>query len=227
MTALRVPRLKVCGIVRPEDLVVCAELGVDAVGLNLWPESPRGRTVEALADLLAEAGDPTGPMRVGVFVDPEPAQVAEARRRLRLDVVQYHGDRLPDGFAELGPYVWVLRGAGDPSRLVVPDPPPAWILVDAHVPGYGGAGVVADWQAARRIVEWARPTPVVLAGGITPDNVRDAIAAVGPAGIDVASGAEVPGGPKGAKDRARIAALVEACKVLGNVAGTHRERTSP
>lgn len=213
------PRLKVCGIVRPEDLRCCADLGVDAVGLNLWPASPRGRDVDALAAVIRRAGDPSGPLRVGVFVDPTREAVARARARLRLDLVQYHGDRLPPFAGQEGPYVWVVRGTPSLSSLVVPDPPPAWILVDAHVPGYGGAGRLADWAYARRLVAWAAPVPVFLAGGIAPDNAARALAEVRPAGLDVASGAEVPGAP-GIKDPARIEALVRACKNAADVAGT-------
>ena len=212
--------LKICGIVHADDLRTCVALGVDAVGLNLWPHSPRGRSVAHHARLLERAGDLGDTRRVGVFVEPARRLVQEARRALGLDLVQYHQDRLPPYAPDEGPYVWVLRGRLDPLAEGLPDPPPAWILFDSRVAGYGGAGVLADWRAARRLVEQVAPVPVLLAGGITPDNAAVALSAVRPAGLDVASGAEAPGAPPGRKDPRRLAALVRACKSHRNVAGT-------
>lgn len=201
--------LKICGVTRSEDLEVCRSLGVDAVGINLWPGSRRGLTREAAARLLERAG-PGGPLRVGVFVDAGPQEVLEIQRALGLDAVQLHGDAPIEPYAALGiPYVWVLRGTPDLEQMFVPEPAPAWILLDAHVAGYGGAGRRTDWAWAQRAVKALAPIPVWLAGGIDPGNAAQALAAVQPAGLDVASGAERA---PGEKDPDEIAALLSVCR---------------
>ncbi|MEM6290851.1 MAG: phosphoribosylanthranilate isomerase [Myxococcota bacterium] len=206
-------KLKVCGITRREDLEVCDALGVDAVGINLWTGSKRGLGVPEAAALLEGA---RGAQRVGVFVDFTPAQVAEAAATLHLDAIQPHGDAPPEGFAALGlPWIWVVRGTPDLETLRVPTPAPAWVLLDAAVPGYGGAGKTTDWTWASAAVEALAPLPVWLAGGITPDNAAAALLQVRPAGLDVASGAESVGATRGQKDRGRIEALLEATRAPG------------
>lgn len=200
--------LKICGLQRTDDVVACRELGVDAIGINLWPGSPRGVTIDAAAQMLAQAG--ATPTRIGVFVDADPAFVADAVARLSLAAVQLHGDRVAPDVLALGvPWVWVVRGTPELATLSSPAPAPRFALLDAHVPGYGGQGVTTDWPWAATAVAALAPMPVWLAGGITPDNVAAAIATVRPAGIDVASGAE--DGVPGVKSRAKIAALVQAC----------------
>ncbi len=201
--------LKICGLQRTDDVVACRELGVDAIGINLWPGSPRGVTIDAAAQMLAQAG--ATPTRIGVFVDADPAFVADAVARLSLAAVQLHGDRVAPDVLALGvPWVWVVRGTLELATLSSPAPAPRFALLDAHVPGYGGQGVTTDWPWAATAVAALAPMPVWLAGGITPDNVAAAIATVRPAGIDVASGAE--DGVPGVKSRAKIAALVQACR---------------
>ncbi|MCR9161986.1 MAG: phosphoribosylanthranilate isomerase [Nannocystaceae bacterium] len=200
--------LKVCGITRREDLEVCDALGVDAVGINFWSGSKRGVSVEHAQTLLEGSA---GGQRVGVFVDHRPSDVLAIARTLRLDAVQPHGDADPEPFAALGlPWVWVVRGTPDLATLRVPTPAPAWILLDAAVPGFGGAGAKTDWTWAARAVAVLAPHPVWLAGGITPDNAAAALAQVRPAGLDVASGTEPPGATGGEKDAARIRALLAA-----------------
>ncbi len=201
--------LKICGLTRPDDVRVCDELGVDAIGINLWPRSPRGLDLAAAETLLAAC--PSGPARrVGIFVDPEPAFVTEAIARLGLDLVQLHGDRDVRDYLPLSvPYVWVIRGSVDLAALVVPVPAPAWVLLDAGGPGFGGTGARLDWAWAARAVARLAPTPVWLAGGITAANAATALSLVRPAGLDVASGAE--NGVPGHKDRAMITALRRIC----------------
>lgn len=212
--------LKICGVVRPEDLVACVELGVDAVGINLWRGSPRSVALPDACDMLTRAGltgHRTGrPRIVAVLVDPDPADLEVVWRQLRPDAIQLHGHRDVASYPDFdGAWVRVVRGTPDLDTLAEPDPEPAWTLLDAAVAGFGGAGVRTDWTWASAVVRWLAPHPVWLAGGITPDNAAEAIAAVAPAGIDVASGAEVGGGaPPGHKSRARIAALAEICGSL-------------
>lgn len=204
-------RLKICGVTRPEDVAACVELGVDAIGINLWAGSRRGLTLGAAEALVREL--PRGAIeRVGVFVEPTVDEVRRAYELLGLDLVQIVSDD-PDAPAlRLAlPQLWVVRGT--PAHIELPTPTPARLLLDAAVPGYGGAGQTTDWGWARETVErWSARVPVWLAGGITPDNAAAALATVGPAGLDVASGAELAGARRGEKDRARIAALLAACR---------------
>lgn len=210
--------LKICGVTHPDDVDACLAHGVDAIGLNLWPGSKRALTLEAAEAIARRAHDGSSgaedcrPLLVGVVVDARDDEVRLAFERLQLDLVQPHGDAPVEHVAALGlPYVWVVRGTPPLASLRVPDPAPAWILLDAHVPGYGGQGTTTDWSWATDAVRALAPIPVWLAGGITPDNAAQAIRRVAPAGLDVASGAERPGDPR-RKDPAAIAALASICK---------------
>lgn len=203
-------KLKVCGVTRPEDLAACVELGVDAVGINLWAGSRRGLTLTEAVALVQAVRPPPALARIGVFVDPSGDEVRRAVEALALDLVQIVGAREPAGPGL--PRVWVIRGTPPLAELRPPAPPPARVLLDAAVPGFGGAGQTTDWTWARAAVQHLAPLEVWLAGGITPGNAAAAIAQVRPAGLDVASGSELPGARRGEKDRAAIAALVAACR---------------
>jgi len=205
--------LKICGVTRPEDLAACVELGVDAVGINLWSGSRRGLSLLE-ADALLRSSDTARLERIGVFVDPDSGEVRRAHASLKLDLVQIVGDEWLTPLPDLA-WVWVIRGTPDLATLASPSPLPTRILLDAAVPGWGGAGRTTDWSWARAAVQQlSAVAPVWLAGGITPENAADALAAVRPAGLDVASGAEPPGAVRGAKDRDRIAALLAACRAF-------------
>jgi phosphoribosylanthranilate isomerase len=136
--------------------------------------------------------------------------VREAVATLQLDAVQLHGDADPSPIAATGiPWVMVVRGTPALAQLRPPAPAPQWILLDARVQGYGGAGATTDWSWAAAAVRHLAPLPVWLAGGIDPKNAASALDTVGPAGLDVASGAE---SAPGIKDAARVAALAAICK---------------
>ena len=208
-------KLKICGVLRPEDVEACHAVGVDAVGINLWPGSRR-YAEPAVAQRLVDSWPVGGPARVGVFVDPPPEALASAAASLRLDAVQLHGERTAVDYASLiedsaPPWVWVVRGTPCLDALDVPRPRPSWALLDAAVPGYGGAGHKTDWgwaaDAVRRL-----GVPTWLAGGITPDNAVEALREVRPVGLDVASGAESEPAAPGHKDPDKIAALARICK---------------
>lgn len=207
--------LKICGVTHPDDVDACLARRVAAIGLNLWPGSKRALTLDEARSLARRARDGAGahrPRLVGVFVDASDDETRRAFETLGLDLVQPHGDAPIERTAALGlPYVFVIRGTPSLATLRIPDPPPAWILLDAHVPGYGGQGATTDWAWAAAAVKALAPLPVWLAGGITPENAAAALVTVAPAGLDVASGAERAGDPR-RKDPAAIAALASICK---------------
>lgn len=208
-------RLKVCGITRVQDLELCDELGVYAVGINLWSGSKRGLSVPQARALLA--ADRHRLQRVGVFVHAESSTILAAFKALELDAVQVHDETPIAQVAAMGlPYVWVVRGTPGLDSLVVPSPAPTWVLLDAAVAGYGGEGVRTDWTWAAQAVQALAPARVWLAGGIRPDNACAAVTQVAPAGLDVASGVELAGAVGGHKDRDKLRRLLAAagCRAM-------------
>jgi len=194
--------VKICGVTRATDASACARAGADAIGLNFWPGSKRHVTPERAAEVVRAL--PPGVRRFGVFVDPAADDLARVFDAGLIDTAQLHGDETPAFCEALGrPFMKALR-LGDPTQL------DGWscelVLVDADTPGYGGSGARADWTLARAV---ARKRPILLAGGLTPDNVAEAIAAVRPFGVDVASGVE---SSPGIKDARKIAAFVAAAR---------------
>lgn len=214
MTAVGVG-LKVCGVCRADDLRACRDAGVHAIGVNLWVGSKRHVPTADAARMLDEvrAQGPV-PKIVLVVVDPDPDALADAIATLCPDAVQLHGDAPPQRYVRaLSGTAWirVLRGEVDTVALSPAEPEPAWVLLDSAVAGYGGQGTPLSWAFAAAAVKSMSPRPVWLAGGLHPGNAAEAIARVRPAGLDVASGSEVPGDPR-RKDPAAIAALAAICK---------------
>ena len=205
--------LKICGVTCADDLRACRDAAVDAVGLNFWAGSKRHVTLRDAARLVDDVrrlGDL--PLVVGVFVDPAPQELSAVVEAVGIDLVQLHGDGPVTGYTALGrPWIQVIRGPRPLARLAVSQPRPQWVLLDAAVPGYGGQGVQLDWRWAHDAVAALSAHEVWLAGGITTGNAERAIATVGPAGLDVASGAERDGDPR-RKDAAKIAALGRICQ---------------
>jgi phosphoribosylanthranilate isomerase len=210
--------VKFCGLTRPADVAEAVRLGANYVGV-VFAGGPRRLTVEAGAALLA--GVPETVRRVGVFGRAAPADVADAAHLAERDVVQLHGDPTPaDVDAVRRSFegeVWgVVRldGAFPPDfdRLAAASDA---VLLDARVPGVlGGSGVALDWERAARGLEGRRTGRVVLAGGLTPENVASAVALFGPDAVDVSSGVE---SAPGVKDHARMRAFVGALRVPGAV----------
>jgi phosphoribosylanthranilate isomerase len=200
-------RVKICGITRPADARAACEAGAHAVGINFYAKSPRCCTLEQ-ARLVADAVPP-GVCRVGVFVNATLEEIRMAASEVPLDLVQLHGEETPDVLRDLRPLpaMKVFRLQSDAADLMDYLNEchrlrawPRMALVDAMRAGeYGGTGQTLDWPllAAQRAA-W-RGIPLVLAGGLTPDNVAEAIAAVRPWGVDVASGVEESPGHKSAK----------------------------
>jgi phosphoribosylanthranilate isomerase len=197
-------RVKICGITRLEDALGCIEAGADALGFNFWPGSKRHVPLARAVDIAAAL--PAGVLRVGVFVRAAPGSVAAAVRAVGLGAVQLHGDEDPSDYADAGAPLWqVLRIASTLPASV--SPRAAELLLDARVDGFGGGGRSFDWSVAHGARRFG--VPFWLAGGLSPDNVREAVQRAAPSGVDVASGVE---SAPGVKDLARVRAFVAAVR---------------
>jgi len=208
------PFVKICGLARIEQAQAAARFGADAIGLNFAPMAPDHRrvTLEQAALLAANADDA---LPVGVFVNVEAQQAAEIAQRVGLGAIQLSGHEPPQRCAEIAaasrlPVIKAVRlRPGCDSDVVLLDDylhAGATLLLDTPASGlYGGAGQTGDWSLARQVAdEW----PVILAGGLTPDNVASAIAEVAPRGVDVSSGVET----NQAKDIQKIQAFIEKAR---------------
>lgn len=201
--------VKICGLAAGSDVSAVAALRPDAVGFVLWPGSKRHARLE---DVRAWTRDlPAGLLKVGVFVDASPDDVRRALDAAGLDVAQLHGAERAEDFSGLGFRQWralSLRSAKEPV-------PGGWsvdaFLVDTYsAQSPGGTGQVGDWALARAFVSRC-PKPVLLAGGLTPLNVRSALAAVQPWGVDVSSGVEAA---PGRKDMSKVREFIEQCRMV-------------
>ncbi len=175
-------RIKICGITRVIDAERAADLGADAIGLNFWPRSKRFVSSVTQARAIVQALPPFV-WAVGVFVNARRSEIDQLVSRVGLHAIQLHGD---EGVADTrGHAVPVFKAVhiGQSLRRFGSVP----FVLDAQQPGYGGGGITLDWKRSRRI---ARDHRVLLAGGLTPKNVGEAIEVVQPYGVDVASGVE-------------------------------------
>lgn len=207
------PLVKVCGLTDPAEAAACAELGVWAIGVVFAPESVRRVDVEQARVVCAAV--PEHVRRVGVFVDPDPTMVADAVAAAGLTDVQLHGRAVDVDRVRAAVRVPVFQGFAvhDASDLVAAQSSRAdLVFLDASVAGrHGGTGQRFDWALLRH-------TPLerrfVLAGGLDPQNVGEAVQRVRPWAVDVSSGVEA--GP-GRKDLARVAAFIAAARRLAEV----------
>lgn len=206
-------RWKVCGITSVADAAAAVEAGADAVGFIFYPQSPRAVGPETAAEIAA--GLPAGVQRVGVFVDVLPDDMLAIADTVGLDVLQLSGDEPPAICEGLRLPAWkALRLPRNGSVVVAAAAeslaasyPHCTLLVDAHVEGlFGGTGRSANWRVAAQLASRRR---LVLAGGLRPDNVAEAVAAVGPWGVDVASGVESAPGQKDPERLRRFAGALE------------------
>jgi phosphoribosylanthranilate isomerase len=193
--------IKVCGITRLTDALHAVEHGATAVGFVLWPRSPRAVTVERAADIIAEL--PSNVMTVGVFVNEPVDAIRQVVERARLTAVQLHGDEPPAYADALDWPVIRAVSVNDIAEASEAWSPDTALLVDNIDPvRRGGTGAAIDWSQAAVIAQKRR---VVLAGGLTPDNVASAIRAVRPYGVDVSSGVE---SAPGVKDFDKVAQFI-------------------
>lgn len=207
-------RIKVCGVTTPDDAAAVAATGADTIGLNFFAKSPRCVSLEQAREIADASG---AALRVGVFVNHSAEQIAAAVQAARLDAIQLHGDEplsllgeLPEGPPViravrvgpegLAPAARLLEEADRMGRAF------AAVLVDAAAAGaYGGTGKAVDWARIARERRLLGGAPLILAGGLTPENVAEAIRQARPDGVDTASGVE---SSPGRKDAARAAQFV-------------------
>lgn len=209
--------IKICGITNVKDARAALALGVDYLGFIFYSKSPRAVTPEQVKQVLDGLEAPC--KAIGVFVNSPREEVEAVVASCGLWAAQIHGDEDVEMFVESPLRLWralkMMPAGPEPS-------PSGWAaeryVVDAAVPGaYGGTGMTADWEAARDV---AGRYPVLLAGGLTPDNVAVAIRAVRPLGVDVSSGVELG---KGKKDHARMEAFVARARKAAARGNNHAE----
>lgn len=201
-------RVKFCGMTRPGDVRLAGELGVDAVGFVFAPGSRRRVEIDAAAAMTGALA----PMvdAVALFMGNDLDEVREVVRQVRPSLLQFHGDEEDTFCRSFGlPYIKAVAMAGedevDPLALHARYPAAAGFVFDGHAPGgAGGMGVGFDWTRVPK----GMTKPMLLAGGLTPDNVFDAVLATLPWGVDVSSGIE-DGAEPGVKDGARMRRFVE------------------
>ncbi|XUO84011.1 phosphoribosylanthranilate isomerase [Halomonas sp. KM007] len=204
MTASGRTRIKFCGFTRHEDVAQAVALGVDALGFVMWPRSARGIDPDALAALAAPV--PAFVTRVGLFVNPDVALVEACLPHL--DLIQFHGDESADFCAQFDrPWIKALRMRDDLDLHQAAQQYAAAqaLLLDAYRPGVpGGTGETFDWSR----IPAALQKPVILAGGLTVENIAAAVAQVAPYAVDVSGGIEAAPGQKDARRMADFVAQV-------------------
>lgn len=208
-------KVKICGITSYEDAREASAAGADMLGFNFHPESPRHVTPLAAGEIIRRLrADEIGTKTVGVFVNESAARIREIGDACALDLIQLSGDEPPTvakalkgkAFKALRPFSLEDAEADAEWHAGVAVGEPSFLL-DAYRPGaYGGTGQLGDWGIAARL---SPKYQVLLAGGLTPENVAAAIARVRPWGVDVASGVESSAGKK---DAGRMRAFVSAAK---------------
>jgi phosphoribosylanthranilate isomerase len=212
-------RVKICGITRVADGLAAAQAGADAIGLVFWPGTPR-RVSHAQARAIA-AVLPPFVARVGLFVDPSPEEVRAAMAKVGLDALQFHG-REEAAFCRAFGLPWLkaihVKEGVDLLECASQFDAAAGLLFNAFRPGDlpGGTGQAFDWSRLAGDFTARVRLPVILSGGLDPDNVTRAIRQVRPYAVDVSSGVEerdADGRPRrGAKDPARIEAFMQGVR---------------
>ena len=183
--------VKICGITRLSDARHAVECGASALGFVFWQKSPRYIAPERAAEIIATL--PATVTAVGVFVNASVDGIREIVARTGIGTIQLHGDETPDYASALGWPVWRAVAVDEAESVMATWPPDTMLLLDVVDPVRRGTGLTVDWQEAAIV---ARTRRVVLAGGLTPDNVGEAIDVVRPYGVDVSSGVEDSPGVK-------------------------------
>jgi phosphoribosylanthranilate isomerase len=200
-------RVKICGITRLQDLRAACDAGADALGFVFYASSPRNLSIGQGAALVKAM--PPFVQSVGLFVDAEPDFVKSVLKDVALDVLQFHGEEPAEYCRQFGrPYIKAVRVRSGVNlvRYAVDYCEASGLLLDAYVPELpGGTGEQFDW----RLIPAGLAKPIVLSGGLTPDNVEEAVRQVKPWAVDVSSGVEQA---KGIKDTAKVAAFIQGVR---------------
>ena len=218
-------RIKICGIKTLPDALAAIHAGADMLGFNFYPKSPRYITPKACAEITATLREQHPAITlVGVFVNSPVDEIRATLQTAHLHLAQLHGDEPPEMLIELKPYAFkairlpssvsvresVIESVAQSASIresVTKSANQPTLLLDSSAPNlYGGSGLTTDWDAAAQI---ARQYPILLAGGLTPENVARAIAKVQPWGVDTASGVESAPGVKGPE---KMKAFVKAVR---------------
>lgn len=198
-------RAKICGITRLEDALVAVEHGADAIGLVFYKPSPRYVSIEQAAAISAAL--PPFVSVVALFVDPTQGEVNAVLSRVRIDVLQFHGEESEVECAQYSlPYLKVIRVKTDTNLIQYAQAygTAKALLLDTYSEhAVGGTGQVFDWS----LIPNNLPVPIILAGGLTPENVNEAVKQVKPYAVDVSGGVETS---KGIKNSVKIAAFMAA-----------------
>lgn len=208
-------RVKICGLTRGQDIDAAVQAGADAIGLVFYPHSKRTVSLELARDLRRSV--PALVSIVALFVNPTEQQVQAVLDHVSPDLLQFHGDESPAFCASFGRrYMRAFRvggpGLANAEQVLAAcrrfGDASAW-LFDSHSAGYGGSGLALDVALLAHVLTAPDARPLVLAGGLTPENVRQAISQVRPYAVDVSSGVEdMPG----IKSASKIAAFLEAVR---------------
>lgn len=200
-------RVKICGITEPGEALNVARAGADAIGLVFYPSSRR--VVDATLAKAIVAALPPFVTVVGLFVDAAPATIRSVLDTVSLDLLQFHGDETPEMCRQFGrPYLKAVRMRPGVTLAAVAEryADATGLLVDTYRPGSpGGTGETFDWKLLPRSL----PLPLILAGGLTPENVGDAVRAVRPWAVDVSGGVEAA---SGGKSPDRVAAFMRGTR---------------
>lgn len=211
MTTRTRTRIKICGITRPEDATQAAELGADAIGLVFYPSSPRCVTVEQAQKVVAAL--PPFVSIVGLFVNSGRDELDRVLGQVPIDLLQFHGDESPEdceGYNRSFIKAIRMRDEVDLQEEANRFSSATGLLLDAYQAGVpGGTGESFDWERATKAREQGLMKSIILAGGLTPANVGEAISVARPYAVDVSGGVE---SAKGIKDRQKMAAFIEAVR---------------
>lgn len=202
-------RVKICGVTNVADALAAAEAGADMIGLMFYEHSPRHVSIATAAEISRAL--PPFVLRVGVFVDPQEALVTRAIGDCNLTLLQFHGDEPSDFCTQFGLMtVKALRVRDAQSLDQLANFQTDAFLLDAHSKsGLGGTGEKFNWDLAVEAQKFGKP--IFLAGGLTPENVADAVKQVRPFAVDVSSGVE---SAPGIKDHAKVRAFIEAVRAV-------------
>ena len=203
-------KVKICGITSVADGLAAAEAGADMIGLMLYEKSPRHVSLQTAAEIARAL--PPFVLRVGVFVNPTEELVLRAIADCGVTLLQFHGDETPEFCTQFGMMsmkAFRIRDAG--SLAALPDYSTEAYLLDAYsADALGGTGAKFNWELAIEAKKLGRP--IVLAGGLTPENVAEAVRQVQPFGVDVSSGVE---SSPGKKDPAKVRAFIASVRNAG------------